>query len=352
MLMRCVLLLAALACSGAHTGAHAGTLPLAACDAPVHSPQATRYELQGTTELTLNVLDSGKAANVYVTRSSGWKMLDADAVKLAATCRFPQNSPSGTLEVPWVLPSSTLAPVRPQLIADSCKATKLFKPGKAGAVETLQVRLQVWTDGVVYAPQLETGTSDPTIDSAAIALAQRCRYTPAQRDGAPVNAAAVLDLGLDLSALEEPALRAFYDQNLPGLKRRLENQREFLAAHILLPDEAAARKAMAALLGGEPFADLAARLSPDSKVKDGGSLGWGLASYYTPPFAAALERATTPAMVPEPVKTRFGWHIIRIDDIRPAQPPTFETVRKVLRRAVINGTTPISVATVSPTGAP
>ena len=70
----------------AMAGVHAGTLPGAACDAPLHSPQARRYELQGTTVLSMSVLAAGKPADVEVARSSGWKMLDADTVKLAATC--------------------------------------------------------------------------------------------------------------------------------------------------------------------------------------------------------------------------------------------------------------------------
>lgn len=332
MLSRAIILLAAWLAGGT---VHAEALPLSSCAAPVYSPEATRYELQGTTVLALSVGDDGRAANVSVAASSGSKLLDAASVKLAASCRFAKTSAAATLDVPWVLPPGAQATQRPLPVAGSCGASKLFKPVDAGAADAnMLARVQVWEDGQVYSPKIETGSGNEQIDRRALALIQACRYTPAQRDGKPVAGNAVIHLAFAKDMLEEPALRALYQRYLPAMQRQLQGRKEYRSAHILLKTEAAAREALAKINGGEAFAQVAL-VSLDRAGKDGGDLGWSLPEYFTPTFAAALRARTEPGLLPEPVKTEFGWHVIRIDGIRPAEPRSFESVRAALWKAAL-----------------
>ncbi len=326
MLIRAVLLLAALGAGAAR----ADSLPLSACDAPVHSPEARRYELQGTTRLALSVGPDRKASNVSVAASSGSALLDAASVKLAASCRFAQPAAAATLDVPWVLGADAIAPQRPMLVPGSCGASALFKPVEAGAPNAnMMVRLQVWADGQVYAPKFETGSGKDKTDKLALALVQACRYSPAQRDGVAVQSSAVLHLAFASDKLDDAALRVLYQRFLPQMQKNVAGKTEYHSAHILMAREADARAAHAKIVAGEAFAQVAKR-SIDRGGKDGGDLGWALAEHYTKAYADALRGAAGPGLLPEPVKTEFGWHIIRIEAMRPAEPPTFDAVREQL----------------------
>jgi len=135
----------------------------------------------------------------------------------------------------------------------------------------------------------------------------------------------------------EDTLRKEYD----ALKAELQALDEFKTSHILLKDEKTARNVMARLKKGEKFDQLAKKLSEDAGTKDaGGDLGWVRSdASVVPEFLAALVKMGKGETSAEPVKTEFGFHVIRVDDKRKAQPPAFEQVRAELsqfmqRRAV------------------
>ena len=75
------------------------------------------------------------------------------------------------------------------------------------------------------------------------------------------------------------------------------------------------------------FEALATRYSIDpGSAKKGGDLGWVRTQTYTQPFARALRRLKKGQISTTPVKTQFGYHIIKLEDTRPPQPPAFEMV--------------------------
>lgn len=129
------------------------------------------------------------------------------------------------------------------------------------------------------------------------------------------------------AAIPEEALRAEYDRLVNAM-----GNREYRVSHILVKGEAEAREALAAVQAGTAtFEDLARQksLDPGSRPK-GGDLGWASPSIFVEPFAAALRSTSAPGLVPAPVKTVFGWHLIRVVDIRRSEPPPFERVRASL----------------------
>ena len=83
------------------------------------------------------------------------------------------------------------------------------------------------------------------------------------------------------------------------------------AAHILIPDEKKAKDLKARIDAGEDFADLAKKWSHCPSKKKGGDLGWFKKGDMVPEFEAAAFAAKTGDVV-GPVKTQFGWHIIKI----------------------------------------
>lgn len=104
--------------------------------------------------------------------------------------------------------------------------------------------------------------------------------------------------------------------------------KEYKARHILVAQEALANKLIADLKKGAKFEDLAKKNSKDpGSGANGGDLDWANPSNYVPEFAQALIALDKGKLTDKPVKSQFGWHIIRLDDVRQAQLPPFEQVK-------------------------
>jgi len=103
--------------------------------------------------------------------------------------------------------------------------------------------------------------------------------------------------------------------------------KEFLARHILLKTEDEAKAVIVKLKGGAKFEELAKQSMDTSNKDKGGELDWAAPDGYVPEFAKALSAMPKGATSEAPVKTEFGWHVIRVDDIREAQFPAIEQVK-------------------------
>jgi peptidyl-prolyl cis-trans isomerase C len=104
--------------------------------------------------------------------------------------------------------------------------------------------------------------------------------------------------------------------------------KEYKARHILVEKEDAAKKIIADLKKGQKFEDIAKKQSKDpGSGANGGDLDWANAASYVPEFAEAMIKLKKGETTAAPVKSQFGWHVIRVDDIRDAQLPKFEDVR-------------------------
>ncbi len=104
--------------------------------------------------------------------------------------------------------------------------------------------------------------------------------------------------------------------------------KEYKAHHILVEKESDAKAIIASLKKGAKFEDIARKQSkdPGSGAK-GGDLDWANPSSYVPEFTEALLKLKKGQTTDTPVKSQFGYHIIRVDDIRAAQLPSFEEVK-------------------------
>lgn len=119
------------------------------------------------------------------------------------------------------------------------------------------------------------------------------------------------------------AARKLYDDTL----KTMSPEEEVHARHILVPEEAEAKAAVARLKKGEDFAKLAAELSKDpGSGKEGGDLGWFAKERMVPEFAEAAFKLKK-GEVSEPVKSQFGWHVIKLEDRRTKPLPTFDEVK-------------------------
>ena len=104
--------------------------------------------------------------------------------------------------------------------------------------------------------------------------------------------------------------------------------KEYHLHHILVDNEQQAKDLIAKIKGGASFEDLAKQYSKDpGSGKNGGDLDWSDPKAYVPEFADAATHLQKGQMTDAPVHTQFGWHIIRVDDIRDVTPPPLEQVR-------------------------
>ncbi|MGF6842644.1 peptidyl-prolyl cis-trans isomerase C [Paraburkholderia youngii] len=104
--------------------------------------------------------------------------------------------------------------------------------------------------------------------------------------------------------------------------------KEYHLHHILVDNEQQAKDLIAKIKAGASFEDLAKQYSKDpGSGKNGGDLDWSDPKAYVPEFADAATHLQKGQMTDTPVRTQFGWHIIRVDDIRAVTPPPLEQVR-------------------------
>jgi len=108
------------------------------------------------------------------------------------------------------------------------------------------------------------------------------------------------------------------------------DRKEYRAAHILLKDEKQANAVLAQInkANGKNFAQLAKAKSEDTGSKKlGGDLDWSDGSNYVKEFSDAMIKLNKGEWTKKPVKTKFGYHIILLEDVRPVQFPPLEQVK-------------------------
>ena len=107
---------------------------------------------------------------------------------------------------------------------------------------------------------------------------------------------------------------------------------EIHARHILVPTEEEAKAALARVKKGEDFAKVADEVSKDPGSQ-GGDLGWFTKDKMVPEFAAAAFKME-PGQISDPVKSEFGWHVIKVEGKREKAFPPFDQVKDQVARYV------------------
>ncbi|MCU4178767.1 peptidylprolyl isomerase [Bosea sp. BH3] len=124
-------------------------------------------------------------------------------------------------------------------------------------------------------------------------------------------------------AVTADAAKKLYDETT----KAMAPEEEAHARHILVEEEAQAKTVVERLKKGEDFAKVAAELSKDpGSGKEGGDLGWFTKDRMVPEFAEAAFKLNK-GQVSEPVKSQFGWHVIKLEDKRSKPLPDFAAVK-------------------------
>ena len=110
--------------------------------------------------------------------------------------------------------------------------------------------------------------------------------------------------------------------------------KEYHVRHILMATEAEANDVIAKLKAGAKFEDLAKTSKDTGSAANGGDLDWASPSSFPPAFSAAFVALQKGGVTEKPVQTPNGFHVIKVDDIRPAKLPTLEEVKPQISEAL------------------
>ena len=134
-----------------------------------------------------------------------------------------------------------------------------------------------------------------------------------------------------MPSVTEEALHARYDKDVAGKT----GEEEVHARHILVASEADAAKIIADLKKGGDFAAIAKAKSSDPGAASGGDLGFFKKDDMLPEFSAAAFALQPGQITEKPVKTQYGWHVIKVEERRAAPAPSFEQAHDELRQTMV-----------------
>src|SRR3984885_9250021 len=124
------------------------------------------------------------------------------------------------------------------------------------------------------------------------------------------------------TATTDEAMKKVYDD----AAKQITGEQEVHARHILVETEDEAKAVEEELKKGADFAELAKKKSKDPGASDGGDLGFFTKDQMVPEFSA-VAFALEPGKISDPVKSQFGWHIIKVEEKRDRKPPDFAQVK-------------------------
>lgn len=238
---------------------------------------------------------------------------------------------------PFVVAAAILAGA---FFAASAEARTLARVDGADITEE-DVRLAAEDIANEIPPQLEGAERQAYVVDFVIDMRLAARKAEADKIGQSADFARRLAYLRDKALMEglltgvareantDAAVREVYAQ----VAKSQAGEQEVRARHILVETEAAARAALKRVRGGEDFAKVADQVSKDPGSR-GGELGWFTKDRMVPEFAEAAFKLQ-PNQISEPVKSQFGWHVIKVEERREKPFPKLEEIRDQVERFVV-----------------
>ena len=225
--------------------------------------------------------------------------------------------------------------VNPAFAEDKAAATV---NGVAIPQARVDLRVKIATSqGQPDTPALQKAVLDDMINLEVLAQA-------AEKAGMDKNPEVIQQTELARQSVLASAFVRDYAENHPISDDQLKQEydklkahlgtKEYKASHILVDTEAEAKAIIAQLGKKGNFAKIAKAKSKDAgSAANGGELEWAVPSNFVPPFAKALVALKKGAYTKVPVQSQFGWHIIKLDNVRSLKVPTFEELKpKLMQR--------------------
>jgi peptidyl-prolyl cis-trans isomerase C len=129
----------------------------------------------------------------------------------------------------------------------------------------------------------------------------------------------------EANPVTDEEVKAEYDSQVAS------QPKQYRARHILVDDKAVADEVIKQLQGGADFAKLAKDKSKDSSAANGGDLDWFSPQAMVKPFSDAVVALEKGQFTQAPVQSQFGWHVIKLEDVRTPEPPAFDDVKEQVK---------------------
>ena len=199
-------------------------------------------------------------------------------------------------------------------------------------------------DAIVHAQEAQGQKDTPELRAAIRdrLIVLEVLAQEADRKGLAKTTDTTAQIALARTNILAQALRTDYLKRNPvsdaALKAEFEKiktqmgDKEYKTRHILVEKETEAKEIIEKLKKGEKFEDLA-KTSKDPGSKDrGGDLEWNLPGGFVKPFSDAMVKLEKGKYTETPVQSQFGWHVIQLEDIRPAKFPDYDQIKPNLEK--------------------
>jgi peptidyl-prolyl cis-trans isomerase C len=144
--------------------------------------------------------------------------------------------------------------------------------------------------------------------------------------------AAVFEDYVEKDGVSDAELQAAYD----SVKSQYSGK-EYHAEHILVEKESDAKAIIAQVKGGGNFEDIAKSKSKDpGSAPNGGDLGWVTEKSLVPEFSKSMVQLKNGQMTDKPVKTQFGWHVIKVVEVRDTKAPSYDELKPQLKQMIVS----------------
>lgn len=216
-------------------------------------------------------------------------------------------------------------PVDQKVIDQAMAQFKKSSPMAAGQMNNPQFKTQLLQSVGMQQAILAEGNSQGLDKSPA--------YQEKLQEVKPMIYAQILQEKATSAEVSDADVKAKYEE----MKKQASSQKQYDVSHILVKDKKTADDIEAQLKKGANFADLAKKYStdPGSKTK-GGELGWSDGSNYVPEFTAAIKTLQKGKYTTTPVKSQFGFHIIKLNDVKTGAAnnnmPAFDKVKDQIKQ--------------------
>lgn len=190
--------------------------------------------------------------------------------------------------------------------------------------QTLPEQYQALPDDVLFAGILDQIVQQTVLEQSVTPTLGKRDTLALQNETRNFLSGLALQKATD-GAVTDAALQAAYDARF----KDAPPQTEYNASHILVDSEEKAKELKAQIDSGADFAELARTNSTDGAAANGGSLGWFGMGMMVKPFEDAVV-AMKAGEVAGPIQTQFGWHLVKLNETRPAAVPTLDELRAEL----------------------
>lgn len=244
-------------------------------------------------------------------------LIAALSTGLLVSAQAASAEPAGAAAAKAAEPGKTLAVVNgvalPQIFANFVRQSRVNRGGAPDTLTDEAVR-----DAVIIAELLSQEAMRKGLDKGPTLLAAM------EFQKKELLSQALIEDYLRSHPLAEEAIKAEYDK-----AKDKAGESEYRARHILVNSEKEAKDLIAKLTTGKKakFEDLAKKYSKDSSAGNGGDLGWTLPANLVPEFANAMVKMKAGQVSKEPVQTKFGWHVIRLEETRKMEFPEFDKLK-------------------------